>query len=332
MDKESGISTSMRNITQLTQEEKELIKTEVDALDYKKTTEILNLGYAQIEEICQMASRMIVEFELKIFESEQLLIDVLVKEIDKVDIKELLKKRRVSIIPGKKKNKILETLMKQTSLIKQLGELEEKIVLNKIFLIRDIELCKKTIKEMYVYAEKLELVYITVQEVLKKAQEEKETYKTKGAESSRINKVIEKLELKMKELKNLRNLILKSVKQIEKLKEKDEEMVPNLNNTIIKIWEWENTNFIEVLENYRINNEKDIKDMVGNKLQEYLNQTENKSEKVNFSIDLETTKKEYKNLRYSLKRLKEEANKNNDVRSLVRKTGQNILNLNSEEV
>lgn len=175
------VNTSQtRSLEQLNEEEKKQVETKLASLDYMDPVSIIKFGSESSKEVTSISTEMISKFKVRDFEDAQALITNLIGDLKTVDPDTLLttkKKGVLSMVPfvGKKaEEKITKLLTQQVSIEKAIDEVEDKLVAAKVTIMGDMEFCSEMIKKTYEYANNQEIEYITIQEALKKANEEKE--------------------------------------------------------------------------------------------------------------------------------------------------------------
>lgn len=267
-----------RSLEQLNEEERRQVEDKLTSLDYMNPVSIIQFGSESSKEVTSLSTEMISKFKVKDFEEAQGLITNLLGDLKTVDPETLLetkKKGILSIVPtvGRKaEEKITNMLTQQISIEKAIDQVEDKLVAAKVTLMGDMEFCTQMIKKTYEYANNQEIEYITIQEALKKANEEKEELEELFKKNpnnveysykiSELNRAIKRLELKAYNLLVFRTSTLQSVTQIGLVQGGDELMVSKIDDTIINVIPSWKRNFAIGLATYRLNNAVAIEKIV----------------------------------------------------------------------
>jgi len=347
------VNTSQaRTLEQLEETEKRQVEEKLATLDYMNPVSIIQFGSESSKEVTAISSEMISKFKVKDFEEAQLLITNLIGDLKTVDPDTLLETKKTGILSkipfvGKKaEERITSLLAQQISIEKAIDEVEDKLVAAKVTLMNDMEFCSQMVRKTYDYAKNLEIEYITIQEALKKANEEKEKleqlfiqnpnmieYSYKIAE---LNRAIKRLELKAYNLLVFRTSTLQSVTQIGLVQGGDELMVTKIDDTIINVIPSWKRNFAIGLATYRLNNAVTIEKMVNDAtnnlliensqmLKETMLKTAEEMERP--SIDPQTLQAVNKNLEETFNGLNKVSEGAKKVRSDAIKTVQSIQTL-----
>ena len=347
------VNTSQtRSLEQLEEAEKRKVEEKLASLDYMNPVSIIQFGSESSKEVTSISTEMISKFKVKDFEDAQLLITNLLGDLKTVDPNTLLESKKTGVLSkipfiGKKaEERITSLLTQQISIEKAIDEVEDKLVAAKVTLMNDMEFCSQMIKKTYEYANNQEIEYITIQEALKKANEEKEQLEELFRQNpnniefsykiSELNRAIKRLELKAYNLLVFRTSILQSVTQIGLVQGGDELMVTKIDDTIINVIPSWKRNFAIGLATYRLNNAVVIEKMVNdatNKLltenSEMLKETMLKTavEMERPSIDPETLQAVNKNLEETFNGLNKVSQEAKKVRNDAIKTVQSIQTL-----
>lgn len=326
-----------RSIEQLNEEEKRRVESKLASLDYMNPVSIIQFGSESSKEVTSLSTEMISKFKVKDFEDAQELIVNLVGDLKTVDPKTLLETKKKGIFSrmslGKKaEEKIAKMITQQTTLEKAIDEVENKLVAAKISLMGDLEFCSQMTKKTYEFAKNQEIDYLTIQEAIKSAKQEKQKleelfarqpnnieYSYKIAE---LNRSIERLEQKAINILSFRTSTLQSVVQIGLVQGGDELMVSKIDDTITNIIPSWKRNFAIGIATYRLNNAVAIQKMCSNATNELLKRNsemlkdtllETATELQRPSIDPETLEAVNQNLEETFKglsKVSEEASKN----------------------
>lgn len=340
-----------RSIEQLNEEEKRIVESKLASLDYTNPVSIIQFGSESSKEVNSLSTEMISKFKVKDFEDAQELIVNLVGDLKTVDSKTLLETKKRGIFSklslGKKaEEKIAKMIMQQTTLEKAIDEVEDKLVNSKISLMGDLEFCSEMTRKTYEFARNQEIDYLTIQEAVKKAKQEKQELETLFSSQpnnieysykiAELNRAIERLEQKAINLLSFRTSTLQSVVQIGLVQGGDELMVSKIDDTITNIIPSWKRNFAIAIATYRLNNAVAIQKMCSNATNELLKRNsemlkdtllETATELQRPSIDPETLEAVNQNLEETFKglsKVSEEASKN---RKEAIKTIQSIQNL-----
>lgn len=345
-------ATQARSFEQLNEEERKMVETKLSTLDYMNPVSIIQFGSESSKEVTEVSTQMISKFKVKDFEDAQLLITNLIGDLKTVDADSLLETNqkgflsKLPFVSKKTQEKITGLLTQQMSIEKAIDEVEDKLVAAKVTLMGDMEFCSQMIKKTYEYAKNQELEYITIQEAIKKAQEEKEKLEKLfmqnpnnmeySAQIADLNRAIRRLELKAYNLLVFRTSTLQSVTQVGLVEGGDELMVSKIDDTIINVIPAWKRNFAIALATYRLNNAVSIEKMVNdatNKLlvknSEMLKETMLKTavEMERPSIDPETLQAVNNNLQETFDGLSKVTQEARKVRQDAIKTVQSIQTL-----
>ena len=333
--------SSARSFEQLTAKEKKLVKSKLRTLDYKNPIAVIKFGSEHSREITDLSTQMISQFRVCDFEEAQSLISNLMERLNTANPAELLKNKNRGFIG--KKQKMVNLLTQQISIEKAIDQVEDRLVATKLSLIGDIEFCRQMTEKTYEYAQNLEIVLITVNEALKKAEVDKSKMEEllkqnpnnlEYAQRLReIDYVIESLDSKAYDLMLFRTSTLQTVTQISMVMRGDELMVQKIDNTIINVIPLWKRNFALALAVYRLNNAVAIERLVNNAtnkllvdnskiLKNALIQTAEEMQRP--SIDPETIKTVYHNTADTLEGLTEINNQQKEVREKALKSIQSI--------
>lgn len=282
------INTSQtRTLEQLEESERKQVEKKLSSLDYMNPISIIQFGSESSKEVTALSADMLSKFKVKDFEAAQELITNLVRNLKTVNPEILLETNKkggiLSRLPGiskRSEQKITQLLTQQISIEKAIDEVEDKLVATKLILMNDMEFCSQMIKKTYEYVNSQEIDYLTIQEALNKATQEKERVEQLFKQNpnnpeysykiSELNRAINRLELKAHNILVFRTSTLQSIAQIGLVQGGDEIMVSKIDDTIINVIPSWKRHFSIGLQIYRLNNAVTIQKLLDNATNELL--------------------------------------------------------------
>lgn len=347
-------SSSARTMEQLTEKEQEKVRKKLEKLDYKDPVALIKFGSEHSKEVTDISSQMISKFKVKDFEEAQELITGLIGDLTTVDTDSLLETKkswvqRLPFIGKKAQSKITNLLTQQMSIERAVDEVEDKMVAAKMSLMGDMQFCKEMVDKTYQYAKNLEIVYITIQEAIKMANQEKAEIEELFNKSpnnleysqrlAEINRGIKRLELKAYNTLLFRASTLQSVTQIGMVQQEDELMVQKIDDTIINVIPLWKRNFAIALTIYRLNNAVTIEGIVNDATNKFIKENSEMLKETMLrtaeemerpSIDPESIKVVYQNLADTFRGMEAVSKQQKEIRDKAIKTIESIQTLSLE--
>ena len=334
MSENSKNKLAMRNYEELKEKEKEEVKIKLSSLDYTNPVSILQFCTESRKDVTAISSQIILRLKNNYFEYIQKLVIGLIEDLKTVQPETLFKtKKKIffsKFVSKKEEEKVISVLSKIITIEETIDEAEDRLLSAKVALMVDMECWFQMIKKTYEYTKNQEIEYITVQESLKKANEEKEKLQElimQNPDNSEytykllwLEKAIKHLKIKASDLLEFRGTTLELLAQIEKVQEIDEKMLSKIEvviNNNMPSWK---RNFTTALEKYAKNNAVAMEKIISHMTNKFLVDAAIKNAVEKSSINFETLEQVNAELRESLERL-------NMLQEEVKQVRQNTINV-----